>query len=176
MPPLRTSSLSTPTIGRWISEGFCCPLLSSYVTTADAVSLILAFHCSWISTSKILATMCLCHLYFHQNSISAIPYIFCFHPTSSPLPYPPSRISVAYIPFVLRLFCLAHPPPYSPLPLSSIPIIPHLHHLYCHPPVYMFQSLSRCLPLSCVLHRHFSLCSCISAMSPPPPFISFPNI
>ena len=64
----------------------------------------------------------------------------------------------------------------SPPPLSVIPNIPHLHRLRCHPPASLFQSSSHYLPSSCVLCRCLSTCSCVSAVSPLPPFISFPNI
>ena len=93
-----------------------------------------------------------------------------------PPPSPPYRISITAIPVVLHTICRDCPPMSSLLPLFVIPKNSHKHRLCCYRPMSLFQYLSQYLSLSCVLHRCLSLCYCVYAVSPPPPFISFPNL
>ena len=157
---------------RWL----LLPLFYSHVSTSSAFSIILAFHRSCVSTSDILSTMHLRHRGFPQNFISIVQNLLCCRPVSPPPLSPPYRISITALPIAPHLHRHARPPPSSPLLLSAICIIPHLHCLRCHPPAFLFQSLSQCLPLSCVFHHRLSLCSFVSDVSPPPLFISSPNI
>ena len=152
--------MSTPPLVRNISEGCCCPLFSSYVSTVADVSLILASRRSYVSASYALVMMRLRHCDFTQNAISVIPHLFCCRTESPPPPYISSHISVTTIPVVPHLRHHALPSLSSPMPLSAIPIISHLH---CASVVILPRLC--CVPHLIIFHHPCTLPPSFSAFS-----------
>ena len=173
MPLVRTVSLSLGDGYQRVVVVPCC--ITMYLLLILSLSpwhpVVPSSHQYCISTSDILATMRIRHCGFNQNTVSVVPHLFYFHPASTPPPSPPSCISAASIPVVLYLHRCACQTPYSPLPLSAITIITHLHRLCRHPIASLFQTYSNCLLSSCIFHHHLYLFSCVSAVYPLPPFI-----
>ena len=81
---------------------------------------------------------------------------------------------------LLSLFTVSLPPWFYS-DVSTAGLVWHTHYPTStlppyNPPMSVFLSSSRYLPLSCILYHHFCPCSCVSIVYPFPPFLLFLNI